>query len=59
MRILKKPVSYCLSIFSVEFPAPFSFRVLRLSPGIPARRRAIHTSGVSWSISWKILRLRS
>ncbi|XVF63858.1 hypothetical protein PTKIN_Ptkin09bG0120200 [Pterospermum kingtungense] len=51
MRIPKKPVSFCLSIFSPDFPAPFSSRTLRFSSGYPAKFEAIHAAGPNQSYS--------
>ncbi|XVE94711.1 hypothetical protein REPUB_Repub02eG0032300 [Reevesia pubescens] len=47
MRIPKKPVSFCLSIFSPDFPAPFSSRILRFSSSFPAKIKPIHASGAN------------
>ncbi|GAY43083.1 hypothetical protein CUMW_071870 [Citrus unshiu] len=56
MRIPKSPVHFCLSLFSppdFHFSRPFLPRI----PFHLAKRHAFHAAGVSWSISWKILRL--
>ncbi|KAB2023326.1 hypothetical protein ES319_D06G010100v1 [Gossypium barbadense] len=51
MRIPKKNVAFCLSLFSPKFPAPFSSRILRFSTGFPAKIRPIHTAGFNQSNS--------
>ncbi|XP_021285109.1 5'-nucleotidase domain-containing protein 4 isoform X1 [Herrania umbratica] len=47
MRIPKKPVAFCLSLFFPDFPAPFSSRILRFSSGFPAKIKAIHAAGAN------------
>ncbi|XP_022768977.1 LOW QUALITY PROTEIN: 5'-nucleotidase domain-containing protein 4-like [Durio zibethinus] len=47
MRIPKKPVAFCLSLFSPYFPTAFSSRILRFSSGFPAKIRPIHAAGAN------------
>ncbi|KAK8707955.1 hypothetical protein V6N13_059006 [Hibiscus sabdariffa] len=54
MRIPKKPVAFCLSIFSPDFPAPCSSRILRFSSGFPAKIQPIYAAGY-WLISSLLL----
>ncbi|XP_039060459.1 5'-nucleotidase domain-containing protein 4-like isoform X2 [Hibiscus syriacus] len=51
MRIPKKPVAFCLSIFSPDFPAPCSSRILRFSSGFPAKIKPIYAAGFNHSNS--------
>ncbi|GMJ15403.1 hypothetical protein like AT1G75210 [Hibiscus trionum] len=51
MRIPKKPVAFCLSIFSPDFPAPCSSRILHFSSGFPAKIKPIYAAGFNHSNS--------
>ncbi|CAK7349298.1 unnamed protein product [Dovyalis caffra] len=59
MRILKKPVSFCLSLFSPEFSRPFDSRISFYSGfhhKIPnfsfAKPKQIHTAGFDGGIGF-------
>lgn len=64
MRIPKKPVSFCLSLFSPEFTHSFSSRVkfhsvyLRVPDHSFGKRREFHTRVIQWTGVMELILMR-